>query len=118
MTLDEEASLRACLVESPWREGCVSRRPLHLPARLLVTAEATVHRVHQEAEQTAVQGLGQKIPVKLSHRHGVPPRDHLSWESEVGRLSEREAIPCPEASRAGLFTPPHPLTSEDATHIL
>ena len=96
----------------------MSRHPSHLPAGLLVTAEATVHRVHQKAEQTTVQGLGQKIPVKLSHRHGVPPCNHLSWEREEGRVSELEAAPRSEANRAGLFIPPHPRTSEDATNML
>lgn len=82
--------------------------------------KVTIHRIHQKAEQTTVQGLGQEVPVKFSHLYGVSPCEHLSWESRKGRRHQHKlALVQKPPSCVLLFLPPHPRTTEDVKkHIM
>lgn len=93
MCVNQSACRRGAPLVGDKRSNTADPRPSILPAVLILTVEATVHGAHQEAEQTTEQGLGQEIPVKFSHLHGVSPDDGVSWSGRKERRLNKASLP-------------------------
>lgn len=63
-----------------------------LPKAVVLALQVVVGTVHQVAEETSVNRLGQLVPVLLWHLHRVAPSDRVTWRGKEGRLSLASGI--------------------------